>query len=268
LRTRKSLLSAFSSIALVLVVVVAIMIDKPDYGFFNFLYRNSVPAAEIIGQGITYPARLIGHISERYRKSKIIQREHEKMADELESLRRVTAENEILTAENARLRRKLGMAESQKYPAVAADIKRDNSFFGKQSFIVMGDVAAGSVVISNDGYFLGMVEQASGGFAKIRSAEDAGSNIPVRIAGTDVFGFLTGGGNKDPQLRFLSDGDHAPDIGMVLVTSGVNGNVPSGIPVGKVKDVKGAEISVALGAELKNQESVMVLSFGKNGRYD
>jgi len=69
-------------------------------------------------------------------------------------------------------------------------------------------------------------------------------------------------------LKFLSDGDFSPAPGMPLVTSGVNGNVPNDIPVGRIESVDDGRIRVKLGAELKNQESVMLLFFNKNERYD
>jgi cell shape-determining protein MreC len=186
-------------------------------------------------------------------------------------MQKIAAENEVLARENALLKSKLNITESMKYKAVVSNIVHDNSFIGSQSFITRnsdGEIRVGSVVVSNTGFLLGMITEVAGGYAKIQSVQDSNSNIPVRIAGTDVFGFLQGYGNKDPKLRFLSDGDFAAEEGMFLITSGVKGNVPDGIPVGTVKRSAGGEIAVGLGAEMGRQESVIILLFDADKKYE
>jgi cell shape-determining protein MreC len=258
------------SILLIPAVVVVILVDKPDSHFFNFVYRNMVPIAQMVGQGATYPVRLVRRAVGSVRKSRTVIKENQEMMAELEDMRRVMVENDALQKENGLLREKLGIAENMKYKVVVSGIIHDNSFAGRQSFIIRnpnGGIASGNVAVSNAGFLLGIIDGDIGHYARIMSVRDAGSNIPVKVAGTDVFGFLQGAGGGDPELRFLSDGDFVPEHGMFLITSGVNGNIPSGIPVGRIEEVKGSEIKIGLGADIGKQENVMILLFGKDGKY-
>ena len=252
-------------------IVIVTLLDKPDYDFFNFIHRNIVPIAEVVGRGLTYPARVVGRFADNMRKRRDILGENIEITARLETLEKTIMEKELLEKENALLMEKLNMAKAIKYRTAASRIIHDNSFMENQNFILErpGDeVSPGNIVVSNTGFLLGVVVENTGGYSKIRSVRDSRSNIPVRISGTNVFGFLQGGGNSSPELKFLSDGDFSPAPEMPLVTSGVNGNVPNDIPVGRIESADDGRIRVKLGAELKNQESVILLFFNKNERYD
>ena len=115
---------------------------------------------------------------------------------------------------------------------------------------------------------MGVLSEKIASFARIQSLRDSKSNIPVRIAGTDVFGFLQGLGNNETELRFLSNSDFEIESGMFLITSAVNGNVPNDIPVGRIKMSDKHKVKVVLGAEMDKQESVIILLFDKNEKYN
>jgi len=222
------------------------------------------------GEILSYPLRQVGKIAEYFKKAGESLRENEEIRAELITLEKIKAENAALQKEVETLRAKLKMTAEIKYETIVANIVHDNSFMDKQSFIADNPdraVSPGNVVVSNKGYLLGIVIEAVGGYAKIQSIRDGNSNIPVRIAGTDIFGFMQGGGNADPELRFLSDGAFVPEVGMFLITSGVNGNVPNNIPVGRIDRITDGGIKVQIGGELKNQESAVILLFDKNNRY-
>ncbi len=271
MRIKKSFLSALISFISIIIVVIVILIDKPDYKFFDFMYRNVVPVAQTIGQGITYPIRLVGNFSENIRKSRQNLKENAEIAEKIALFDKINAENFVLQKENELLRKKLKITDGIKQKTIAANIIHNNSFSENQNFLIERKddlLKKGNIVLSNSGFLLGVIMENTGSFSKIQSVKDVNSNIPVRIAGTDVFGFLQGVGSNNPVLRFLSNSDFEVESGMFLITSGINGNIPDNIPVGKVKNIKKDEIRISLGAELKNQESVLILMFDKNEKYN
>jgi cell shape-determining protein MreC len=270
MKAKKSLLSAFLSAASIPVVVLAVLLDKPDYRFFNFLHKSIVPTFEAVGQGMSWPVRMIGDIRDGIRSKRGIADENKYLREQMGDFQKMAAELEILRLDNDLLRRKLRMAENMRFSSVFAKILRDNSFLENQQFIIKSrdpGIAAGNAAVSNDGYLIGIIAERAGGYAKLRSLRDSRSNIPVRIAGTDIFGFLQGVGGRRPELRFLSSGDFIPEIGMILITSGVNGNVPDDLPVGKIGALDD-KIRVELGSELRDQENAVILLFGKDGKYE
>lgn len=262
---KKSHRSSFSSIILIPAVVIIILIDKPDYRFFDFVYKITMPAVEYVGHALGYPARLVGTMFANFREQQSILRESEQIAVKLDNFHWMQDELRFLRAENIYLRDLLSKTKEIPQETVIANITRNNSFGERQSFVIQRPdyrVRAGNVVISSRGQFLGIITESTRGFARIRSARDGNFNIPVRFAGTDVFGFLHGrGGNNDPELRFLSDDKFTPNIGSFLVTSSVNGNLPNGIPVGEVSSINGYEIRVRMGSDLRNQKIVKILLF-------
>jgi len=165
---------------------------------------------------------------------------------------------------------RLKQTESEEHRIIFAKIIHNNSFSGAQKFIVKtasSDIESKNVVVSNNGFLLGILEKETGGFGTIQSLSDTNSNIPVRLAGTEVFGFLQGMGNGNPELKFLSDGEYQVLPDSLLITSGINGNFPENIPVGRVKSVNVGEIKVQLFGDLASQESVQIWLFDKNGKY-
>ncbi|MDR1027263.1 MAG: rod shape-determining protein MreC [Rickettsiales bacterium] len=278
MQQKKSFLSASVSIVSVVIAVIVILIDKPDYRFFNFLHRNTIPIAEAVAAGASYPFRLVGRMVRGIRDSRDALSEDAEVRRKMDEFDKVFSENEILRRENELLREKAGMQAALPKQSIIAEIVRDDSFASRQSFFVKnrgGGVRgvrraeAGNVVLSNGGQLLGIVSESLGGYARIQTLRDGKSNIPVRIAGTNIFGFLQGTGPRaDPELAFLSDGDYIPQPGQLLITSGVMGNLPGDIPVGRIKKVAPGGIPVLPGAELNNQESAVILLFDKDGKYE
>jgi rod shape-determining protein MreC len=271
MRLKKSFLSALISFISIIITVIVILIDKPDYKFFDFIYKNIVPVTQTIGRGVTYPVRLIGNIAENIHKSRQNLKDNKDIIEKINLFDKINTENFVLQKENELLRKKLKITTDIKQRTIVANIIHNNSFSGNQFFLIKRNddlLEKGNIVLSNNGFLLGTILENTESFSKIQSVKDLNSNIPVRIAGTDVFGFLQGTGSDNPVLRFLSNSDFEVEPGMFLITSGINGNIPDDIPVGRIKEIKKDEIIISLGAELKNQESVIILMFDRNEKYN
>lgn len=271
MKTKRGILSVITTALTIPTVVIIFLIDKPDYKIFNFIYKNTIPVTEFIGRGVTYPFRIIGRTTENIKKN----REKIKRADllftQVQELEKVKAENIILEKENQNLRMKLGFVSEIKYPTIVANIIHDDSFAGNQQFFAKnsyGNISVGNIALANNGFLLGIINEKAGSFVKIQSIRDVNSNISVKIAGTDVFGFLQGKGKSDPELKFLSNSDFDLEPGMFLITSGVNGNIPNNIPVGKIKTTDKNGTKIQIGTELDKQESVIILLFNKKEKYE
>ena len=271
MQKRKGRLPSLTSIILVPVMVIVILVDKPDYRFFDLIYRVFVPTVEYVGQALSYPVRLVGTITDYVRRRNTNMRDNEQISAELDKMSNLTIEVHYLRLENDLLRSRLSMVSNIKFDTISTDIVRNNSFGERQTYMIRntdGRLSVGNVLISNSGFFLGLITEITGPIARVRSAKDANFNIPVRFAGMEIFGFLQGRGNEDPELRFLSNDNFTPEIGSFLVTSGVNGNIPNNIPVGEVKSIDGGVIRVRLGAEISKQNNAIILLFSNNGIYE
>jgi len=109
---------------------------------------------------------------------------------------------------------------------------------------------------------VGIVSDVGENFAKVRSLTDTKSNIPVRIAGSEVYGFLQGNGSETPTMGFFSDPEFQATRGLKLITSGIRGVLPDGINVGEMTNHEDTKV-----ISPKKISSVMVLKFNSKDKY-
>lgn len=239
-----------------------ILLDKPDYKIMNAMSGTVVPAARFVGDGITWPVRAIGHLSGKIKERKGIRRENRELRAKLDAF--VAAQNGCiaLQAENQRLEQALDIVRAQPKESVLARVIYENSVFSADSFILEAGenlgIRAGQAVISKDGFLMGVVISVAGDTAKVRKITDTESSIPVRVAGSDVLGFLRGRGSAAPMFELFSDQEFSPTSGVMLLSSGIGGNLPDGIPVGKIKNEgDGGSAPVAPGARTASEAIIL-----------
>lgn len=102
-------------------------------------------------------------------------------------------------------------------------------------------------------------------FSSVLLLSDPNSRIPVISSETRVKGILSGQGSRKPLLLQYVHLNSPLKNGEVLITSGLAGIYPKGLPVGTVKDIFRSEISLFLIIEatplvdFRNKEEVLVM---------
>jgi rod shape-determining protein MreC len=248
------------------VFLIYIMIDKPDYKIMNGLSHIVLPVANWAGDAASWPIRAAGNTASGIRKLSNLRTENEELKAKLEDALRQTRACEVAIVENQRLSRELDMVRASPQKAIVAGISYNNEAFHHNTFLINKGVNAGievgMAVISFEGVLAGVVADVGPAFAKVRSLTDSKSNIPVRIAGSEVYGFLQGNGSGTPVMGFFSDPEFQPRKGLKLVTSNIRGVLPDGIIVGEMTGP--ADVSVLQPARLSD---VMVLQFDGKDKY-
>lgn len=166
-----------------------------------------------------------------------------------ETLRRLAlqsqraAQVEQLTLENQRLRRLVGLREQIQVPALAAQVLYDAADpYSRRVVIDQGQVngvAPGSPVLDEAGV-VGQVTRVYPLVSEVTLVVDRDQSIPVMNVRTGARSVALGDGGAGTggmELRFLAS--HA-DVqeGDQLVTSGVDGVYPAGLPVARVEHVE------------------------------
>lgn len=174
-----------------------------------------------------------------------------------------------LEAENARLRDLLGARARFDFPVVAAEVlyaARDP--FSRRVFVDKGsqsDVQAGQAVVDDHGV-VGQITRVYPWLAEVTLITDKGHFVPVQNLRNGLRAVLAGTGDEGAlELRFIplnadyQDGDE-------LVTSGIDGIYPRGLPVAKVAHVERnaaqlfARITCAPLAGVANYAHVLVVT--------
>lgn len=147
------------------------------------------------------------------------------------------AEARAIKAENRRLKRLLGIAESGSEPVGATRLVGSTAASSRRlATIGLGrnhGVAEGMPVRSHLG-LVGRVLEAGAGSSRVLLVTDTQSLVPVRRAQDDVAAFAQGRGDGTLVVRLISLGINPLRKGDVLVTSGAGGLYRTGIPVAVV----------------------------------
>lgn len=144
-----------------------------------------------------------------------------------------------LEDENKRLRALLDMRARQPVAGVVADIQyaaRDP--FSRRVIIDKGvqrGIAAGEAVVDELGV-IGQVTRAYPLMAEVTLLTDKAQAIPVEVQRNGLRAILAGAGVNGMELRFLASNVEV-QAGDVLVTSGLDGVYPRGLPVARVADI-------------------------------
>lgn len=248
------------------VFLIYIMIGKPDYAIMNGLAHVVLPVADVIGDVVTWPIRVVGNVAGNIRELSSIRSENEELRAKLDELTRRQTEFDIAISENQRLRAQIDIAQSVPQSTIIADVSFDMSAFHHNTFFISkgrnSGVAPNMAVVSFDRTLVGVIIDVGANFARVRALNDAKSNIPVRIAGTGVYGFLVGRGAGTARLDFISDPEFQTTPGLKLVTSNIRGVLPDGIVVGELTDDNDVHITSPA-----TTTRVMVLGFDNKDRY-
>lgn len=176
-----------------------------------------------------------------------------------------------LENENARLRKLLDIRERQHANGVVAKILHAVRDPYTQRIVVdkgqMNTVAAGQPVIDDVGV-VGQVTRVFPFAAEITLLTDKDQSIPVQIVRNGLRSVIFGLGDGQLELRFLPANADVQN-GDLLVTSGLDGVFPSGLPVARVITIE-RDASYAFPrifcepvAGVENYNEVMVLAARK-----
>lgn len=235
--------------AAVPILLIYLLVDSPGYRLLNAAERVFVPVVSTIADGVSYPFRAAGRGINGFRELVSAKRENKELRKMLDAALARNNECEVIFSENQNLEQKLDIAQENPKTVAVARVLHNNAIMDRSGFLLSkgteSGIEVGMTVISFDGFLVGIVTESYAGGAFVRSIRDPKSSIPVRISGTDVFGFLAGRGLSSPELEFLSDPEFQPTAGLHLQTHGIKGNMPDGIPIGTLmnKFIPGTEVS-------------------------
>lgn len=201
--------------------------------------------------------RRLHHAGDAIRGWGTLPERHQELQRELVELRRELVELEELREENHLLRRQLGFRERSRWDLLAGHVlARDISGWWQTARVRVPDrstVQSGQAVVSSEG-LVGKIREVSGKTADVLLISDPACRVSVRVRNKNVFGILSGQGlswrgrvhckmelmNKDVTL---SPGDE-------VVTSGLGGVFPGGVPVGRIVSVQMDENNLHQSAEV------------------
>lgn len=176
---------------------------------------------------------------------------------------------QVLQAENHHLRQLLEVQQRADYPMQLAEIVYvERDIFKRKILLDKGaqaNVMAGQVVMDDSG-IVGQVTRVYPWLSEVTLITDKDHAVPVQLLRTGLRAVAFGSGNtSELALRYMPI---SADIleGDVLVTSGIDGTYPPGLPVARISRIERdpaypfARILCAPIAGVGNQRQLLILS--------
>ena len=184
----------------------------------------------------TSPINLISFLNTSFKKHIFTLNENKILKEKLAELENQKFQNQFLITENKNLKEILETESEKNFSTVISKIILDkDSPFLKSVIINKGSrskIAKGMPVIES-GYLVGRVVEVNYLSSRVLLLNDLNSRIPVVLEPSGTQAILTGEGKIKPSLLYLPDLYQLNNDNTVY-TSGKDGILPSGIPVGNI----------------------------------
>jgi rod shape-determining protein MreC len=172
-----------------------------------------------------------------------------------------------LQSQNAALRDLLKFTPDPRATYVTAPVIADTSSSYVRSLIVLagaGDgLVKGQAAITGAG-LVGRVLEVGQRASRVLLLTDISARVPVIVERTRDQAVLAGNNSENPELRYLPR-DVDIKVGDRIVTSGIGGNFPAGLPVGEVVRTGDGRIYVQLYAQLDRMEYLRLVNYSLPG---
>lgn len=240
-----------------------ILLSTVDSPLTSGINKAALRITGPIMQVVEYPARILHRaytylydISRIYLDNRELRAENKQMLILQNKVRSLEVENQLLS-------RLLNYTPPPEANFISAKIIAESSDnFTHILFVYIGDEAVkkGQIVLGEESV-IGRVDTVSGQYAKVILVTDINSKIPVVVERTRARGILSGDNTEMPSLIFTRS---TADIqeGDVIVTSGVGGMFPAGLPIGFVSLLQSNDIKVETLADISRIEYVRIVDYG------
>ena len=262
----KLLAKKFVLVILFLATIVLMVLNKNNS---PTLSKSSDVALNVVAPVISVlvvPAKFLAQSYDYFSELKQIKQDNKLLREENRRLRVLRDEYKALQIENRLLAKLLNYVPLPETEFISARvIAEENDAFvhSMVAYIADKNVSKGDVVLSDQGV-VGRVEKVARNYVKIILITDINSKIPVMIQKTRVRGILSGDNTMMPMLIFTPL-DAEVNIGDRVVTSGVSGVFPAGLPIGEVVSVSKNEIRVKPFASREKLEYIKIVKYGIGG---
>jgi rod shape-determining protein MreC len=204
---------------------------------FEIFFKLSLPFQETfysLSNGIGNTLIFWGSISE-------IKEENKNLIKENNSLLVATANLKELQRENEELRKQIGLIPSKQFDLEASFVIGQNpQKLGSWILIDKGEnsgIKVGMPVIISQGILIGEIAEVYQNAAKVLLLTDSESVINARDSETEAKGVVRGKFGLGLVLEMVSQEDML-NTGDSIITSGLGGDLPGGLLVGKIQEPK------------------------------
>ena len=256
----------FAIVILVISAFAMMLLNKTES---LIIEKTSSMATDMISPMVDFlvvPARLVAGVYDYFGELKEVYKDNQNMKEENKKLLNMYDRMKVLEVENKLLANLLNYVAPPEAKFVTARIiAEEGDAFSHSMIAYTGDenVKKGQIALSDKGV-VGRVDKVGKRYVKIILITDINSKIPVMVEKSRVRGILSGDNSTMPKLIFIPL-DATVNVGDRIVTSGVAGVFPAGLPIGKVVKVSKGEIVVKPFSSLEQLEYIKLVNYRLEG---
>lgn len=259
----KAFAHRFSFFFLFTAALGLLAIGRADPSAFDALRMRITDAVTPILEAMSRPAATVAEVVAEVQELGRLREENARLFAEIETLRRFQAAAFRLEAENLTLRSLLNYTPERAHAFITARVVGDNGgSFVRSVAINVGSrqgLRDGQVAMGGRGV-VGRTVQVGIMSARVLLITDLNARIPVVVERTRQRAVLAGDNGPRPHLAYLA-GDRAPQVGDRIVTSGIGGIFPPGLPVGIVAEVSDGRAAIQPLEDFERLEYLRILDF-------
>ncbi|MDR1025978.1 MAG: rod shape-determining protein MreC [Lactobacillus sp.] len=259
----KRLAKKFAIVILFFTAFVFMLINKTDTVIIE---KTSSVATDIVSpimDTLVIPARAVGNLYDYFRELKQIHQDNKRLMEENARLLKIRDNAISLEIENKILTNLLNyVAPPEATFFTARIVAEEEDTFSHSVIVYTGSnntVRKGQVALGSRGV-VGRVDRVGNMYSRIMLLTDINSKVPVVIERTRVRGILSGDNTSVPKMVFTPLSAEI-NVGDRVVTSGVAGTFPPGLPVGRVISAEKGNIKVEMFSDLASLEYVKIIDY-------
>lgn len=253
----------FAIVLLFFIAFIMMMFNKTDAVLID---KTSSIATDIFSPVIellAIPAKIVSGTLNYFYDFKNIREENERLREENRELVIKSTKAAALEVENKLLYDLLNYVSPKDADFITAKVIAEESNAFSRALILytagQNNVKKGQIVLSDKGV-IGRIERVGSVYSKVLLLTDINSKVPVIIENSRVRGILSGDNTSVPKLIFTPL-EAEITVGDKIVTSGVAGVFPSGLPIGKVVSIEKNNIKVKTFSNLDRIEYVRIVDY-------
>ena len=260
-------LRRFAVLALVMAAFGLMLLGKADTILVEkaqILFNDIVtPVLSLLSK----PAEMASKFMQNMHELVSIRQENARLRRENQELTLIKLDTEQLRKENAYLAGLLNYVVPPHAVSISSRVIADTGNAFAQSLIAFvghgQKIKKGNVVLTGDG-LVGRISSVGINAARILLITDINSRVPVKIEPFDTPAILSGDNTEYPQLISLSNNAKV-SVGDKIVTSGMAGVYPAGLPVGVIVSIDDGLITVRPFFNRSRLEVVRIVDYGLSG---
>ena len=218
---------------------ILIFVGKPDN---VILSRTSGIVADFMSpfiKIISYPIYIVGTFINDVKNFRYVDERNKELKTEVSKLKEQLNYFKQIEVENQQLRKLNNFTTNGVNFLLSTRVLGASGSGFTHSFLVDAGAKDGvkkyqGVIV--DGYLVGQINSVGHNYSRMILVSDASSKIPVQVERTKTRAFLVGDNTDYPQLVHFENQEPV-QIGDVVVTSGMGGNLPSGLPIGIIGSI-------------------------------